>query len=83
MLSGRPSEPLAAVEMWQWLPGNAVRDRLPECAEVFNRALSIDPAIRPPDVESLVREIAAALHSERSAGRGERGGRHGSLHMRN
>jgi hypothetical protein len=74
---------MAAIEMGQWLPGNALVDTMPECAKVFNRALSIDPAIRPPDVDSLVREIAAAVHGER-AGRGERGGRrHGSLHMRN
>jgi serine/threonine-protein kinase len=83
MLSGSPSAPMAAIEMGQWLPGNALVDTMPECAKVFNRALSIDPAIRPPDVDSLVREIAAAVHGER-AGRGERGGRrHGSLHMRN
>ena len=83
MLSGSPSEPMAAFDVGQWLPGNALRDTMPECVEVFNRALAIDPAIRPPDVESLVREIAAALQSERSAGHGERvGRRYGGVHLR-
>jgi len=83
MLSGTPSEPMAAFDIGQWLPGNSLRDTMPECVEVFNRALAIDPATRPPDVESLVREIAAALQSERSGGHGEKGGRrYGGVHMR-
>ena len=49
----------------RWGPGAVLRDSLPRCVEVFNRALSIDPAERPRDAETLVREIANAVGDDR------------------
>jgi hypothetical protein len=45
-----------------WRPGQVLRDVVPECVSVFNRALSIDPAERPKDAETLVREIGDAIN---------------------
>jgi hypothetical protein len=38
-----------------------LKDVLPDCVPVFNRALAIDPADRPRDAETLIREIAGAI----------------------
>jgi hypothetical protein len=44
-----------------WRPGDALKDALPDCVPVFNRALAIDPADRPRDAETLIREIADGI----------------------
>ena len=64
MLSGRPPMSTMMPDVGPWRPGNALKDTLPACVNVFNRALSIDPTERPPDADTLVREIAAGLRVE-------------------
>ena len=64
MLSGRPPMSTMMPDVGPWRPGNALKDTLPACVGVFNRALSIDPTERPPDADTLVREIAAGLRVE-------------------
>ena len=64
MLSGRPPMSTMMPDVGPWRPGNALKDTLPACVNVFNRALSIDPTERPADADTLVREIAAGLRVE-------------------
>ena len=64
MLSGRPPMSTMTPDVGPWRPGNALKDTLPACVSVFNRALSIDPTERPPDADALVREIATGLRVE-------------------
>jgi serine/threonine-protein kinase len=80
MLSG--SSPVSTMpDVGPWQPGNALKDTLPACVGVFNRALSIDPAERPTDAEMLMRELTGALLDERPGGF-SLGRRYGGLQMR-
>ena len=60
MLSGRPPVSALLPDIGPWQPGSVLRDTQPAGVDVFNRALSIDPAERPADAETLYREIAVA-----------------------
>jgi serine/threonine-protein kinase len=64
MLSGRPPMSTMMPDVGPWRPGHALKDTLPACVNVFNRALSIDPTERPLDADTLVREIASAVRDE-------------------
>jgi tRNA A-37 threonylcarbamoyl transferase component Bud32 len=61
MLCGRIPMPLLLPDAGPWRPGEALKDALPDCVPVFNRALAIDPADRPRDAETLIREIADGI----------------------
>ena len=62
MLSGEAPVFAVLPDISPWRPGQVLRDVVPECVSVFNRALSIDPAERPKDAETLVREIGDAVN---------------------
>ena len=65
MVSGSTPMRLLLPDAGPWRPGDALKDTLPHCVSVFNRALAIDPVDRPRDAETLVREIADAMGGER------------------
>jgi tRNA A-37 threonylcarbamoyl transferase component Bud32 len=63
MLSGEPvaaNGVLSSIGPWQ--PGAVLSDTFPQCVDVFNRALSIDPSERFADADTLYRRIAAAVN---------------------
>ena len=54
MLSGRPPATSFLPSVGAWEPGASLKDSLPECVELFNGALALDPAQRPPDVAAFL-----------------------------
>lgn len=67
--------PLAApMELGVWDPARRLREARPACAEFFTRALSLDPARRPPDARSFYTQLETAMHADGvGSGRGAGG----------
>ena len=63
MLSGRPPASTLMTTLGPWEPGKVLADTLPTCVDFFNRALSIDPAPRPRDAETLFRQLETILQT--------------------
>ncbi len=63
MLSGRGPASTLMTTLGPWEPGKVLADTLPTCVDFFNRALSIDPAPRPRDAETLFRQLEAVLQA--------------------
>jgi tRNA A-37 threonylcarbamoyl transferase component Bud32 len=63
MLSGVAPMQLMSPGLGPWHPGLVLKDTLPACVDVFNRALSIEPADRPTEAEAFCRDLAAALRA--------------------
>jgi len=82
MLSGEPPAPALVPNVGGWRPGAILAGSIPECVEVFDRALSIDPAERPTDAAALLQEIGGALAGAGILRMGRRGARYDVLRMR-
>ncbi len=63
MLSGRAPASTLMTTLGPWEPGKVLADTLPTCVDFFNRALSIDPAPRPRDAETLFRQLEIVLQT--------------------
>jgi serine/threonine-protein kinase len=61
MLSDRPPASALLPDVAPWQPGAVLKDTLPTCVEVFNRAMSLNPAERPADADALLLELTRAL----------------------
>jgi tRNA A-37 threonylcarbamoyl transferase component Bud32 len=64
MLTGMPPTPSLLPHVPGWDPAAALRRTHPRAAEVLNRALSMDPAHRPPDSRAFVAELGLALRAD-------------------
>jgi len=82
MLSGDPPMLAAVPNVRAWEPGAVLADSFPECVAVFNRALSLDAAVRPTDPGALLHEIGAALAAAGALKTTRRGTRYDVLRMR-
>jgi tRNA A-37 threonylcarbamoyl transferase component Bud32 len=65
MLSDRPPASAFLPDVAPWQPGAVLKDTLPTCVEVFNRALSLYHAERPKDADALLLELTRALEDGR------------------
>jgi hypothetical protein len=63
MLTGRPPVSTHMTSLGPWEPGGILAGSPPSGVEFFNRALSIDPAPRPRDAETLFRQLETALQT--------------------
>lgn len=72
---GRVAPLAAPMELSVWDPARRLRETHPCCAEFFTRALSLDPAQRPPDARSLYTQLEHAVHAD-GVGSGRAAGGH-------
>ena len=63
-----------------WDPGGVFRPAWPRTAALFDRALALDPALRPTDPSTFITELEHALHGDRAHASETGAARHAAMH---